>query len=188
MTTMMSLTPQTTMQDVLAAFPGARRALFRKYHLGGCSSCGFEMTETLGRLCARSNNLDVTEVIEHIQTSHELDRQMEITPKSLSERRQRGEPMRLLDIRTHEEWDAVRIERAEFVNQDLVQSLMGRCPKDTLIVFYDHDGKSSLDATSYFVGHGFVNAKYLRGGIDAWAVEVDSKVPRYKLESANTRS
>ena len=185
MTATMSLTPQTTMQDVLAAFPGARRALFRKYHLGGCSSCGFEMAETLGGLCARSNDLDVAEVIEHIQSSHELDRQMEITPKDLSDRRQRGESMRLLDIRTHEEWDAVRIEGAEFVNQDLVQSLMGSCPKDSLIVFYDHDGKSSLDATSYFVGHGFVNAKYLRGGIDAWATEVDSALPRYKLETAN---
>ena len=178
----MDLNPQTTMQDVLAAFPGARRALFRKYHLGGCSSCGFEMTETLGGLCARSNNLEVTEVIEHIQTSHELDRQMEITPEDLAKRRELGESMRLLDIRTHEEWDAVRIEGAEFVNQNLVQSLMGRCPKETLIVFYDHDGKSSLDATSYFVGHGFVNAKYLRGGIDAWSAEVDPKLPRYQLE------
>ena len=28
------------MRDVLAAYPGARRALFRKYHIGGCSSRG----------------------------------------------------------------------------------------------------------------------------------------------------
>ena len=180
----MDLNSQNTMQDVLAAFPGARRALFRKYHLGGCSSCGFEMTETLGGLCARSNNLDVSEVIEHIRTSHELDRQMEITPQDLAERRQRGEPMRLLDIRTREEWDAVRIEGAEFVNQDLVQTLMSKCPRETLVVFYDHDGKSSLDATSYFAGHGFTNARYLRGGIDAWSAEVDSRLPRYKLEAA----
>ena len=180
----MELTGQTTMEDILAAFPGARRALFRKYHLGGCSSCGFEMTETLGGLCARSSNLDVTEVIEHIQTSHQLDQQMEMTPQDLADRRQHGEPMRLLDIRTREEWDAVRIDGAEFVNQDLVQTLMGKCPREALVVFYDHDGKSSLDATSYFVGHGFVNAKYLRGGIDAWSAEVDLKLPRYKLEKA----
>jgi hypothetical protein len=29
------------MSAVLENFPGARRALFRKYHIGGCSSCGF---------------------------------------------------------------------------------------------------------------------------------------------------
>ncbi|HIG82060.1 MAG TPA: rhodanese-like domain-containing protein, partial [Verrucomicrobiales bacterium] len=28
------------MEEVLTVFPGARRALFRKYHIGGCSSCG----------------------------------------------------------------------------------------------------------------------------------------------------
>ena len=64
------------MADVLAAFPGARRALFRKYHLGGCSSCGFQPTETLGQLCERNGPLPVAEVIAHIQASHEQDRQI----------------------------------------------------------------------------------------------------------------
>ncbi len=65
------------MGDVLAAYPGARRALFRKYHIGGCSSCGFAPEETLGQLCARNGNLSVDEVITHIQASHETDRQAE---------------------------------------------------------------------------------------------------------------
>ena len=74
------------MGDVLAAYPGARRALFRKYHIGGCSSCGFAPEETLGQLCARNGNLNVDEVIAHIQASHEADRQLEITPKEVAER------------------------------------------------------------------------------------------------------
>ena len=104
--------------------------------------------------------------------------------EELADHRARGEPLRLLDIRTREEWDAVHLDGAEFVNQELVQSLMGKAPRDALLVFYDHDGSASLDAAAYFAGHGFTNAKYLRGGIDAWAQEVDAKVPRYKLESA----
>lgn len=179
-----SLSPQTTMQDVLAAFPGARRALFRKYHLGGCSSCGFQPTETLGQLCERNGPLPVAEVIAHIQASHEQDRQIEITPRELADRRARGETVRLLDIRTREEWDAIHLDGAEFVNQELVQSLMGTAARDALLVFYDHDGSASLDAAAYFAGHGFSQAKYLRGGIDAWAQEVDAKVPRYKLENS----
>src|SRR5437762_764424 len=97
-----SLTPTTTMQDVLAAFPGARRALFRRYHIGGCSSCGFEPDETLGQLCARNGNLDPAEAIAQIQFSHEADRQLEITPREVTERRARGEQIRLLDLRTRE--------------------------------------------------------------------------------------
>ncbi len=29
---------ESPMREVLAAFPGAQRALFRRYHIGGCSS------------------------------------------------------------------------------------------------------------------------------------------------------
>ncbi len=172
------------MQEVLAAYPGARRALFRRYHIGGCSSCGFQPDETLAQVCARNGGLSVDEVIAQIQTGYEQDRQMEISPREVADRRARGETVRLLDIRTREEWDATRIEGTEFVNQELVQTLMGKSPREALLVFYDHDGKASLDAAAYFVGHGFTNAKYLRGGIDAWSQEVDSRIPRYRLEAA----
>jgi len=180
----MALAGTTTMEQVLGAYPGARRALFRKYHLGGCSSCGFAPDETLGQLCVRNGNLSVDEVIAHIQASHETDQQLEIAPKEVVERRTRGEKVRLLDLRTREEWDAIHLDGAEFVTQDLIQRLMGKDGQDGLLVFYDHRGASSIDAAAYFAGHGFANARYLRGGIDAWSVEVDPKVPRYKLETA----
>ena len=31
------------MGEVLEVFPGAQRALFRQYHIGGCGSCGFSL-------------------------------------------------------------------------------------------------------------------------------------------------
>ena len=45
----------------------------------------------------------------------------------------------------------------------------------------DHQGKNALDAAAYFMGHGLQNVRCLRGGIDAWAQEVDPKVRRYKV-------
>ena len=180
----MTLAGATTMEQVLVAYPGARRALFRKFHLGGCSSCSFAPDETLAQLCGRSGNLNVEEVIAHIQSSHEADCQLEIGPKEVVEHRTRGEKVRLLDLRTREEWDAIHLDGAEFVTQDLIQRLMGKDGQDGLLVFYDHSGASSIDAAAYFAGHGFANARYLRGGIDAWSVEVDPKEPRYKLETA----
>lgn len=172
------------MEQVLAVYPGARRALFRKYHIGGCSSCGFTPDETLAQLASRNGNLNVDEIISHIQTAAEIDKQLEITPKNVADRRARGEKIRLLDLRTREEWDAVHLEGADFVTQDLIQRLMGKEGQEGLLVFYDHSGASSIDAAAYFAGHGFTNARFLRGGIDAWAQEVDPKVPRYKLETA----
>jgi rhodanese-related sulfurtransferase len=125
----------------------------------------------------------VEEVIAHIQIGHEADKQLEIAPKEVTERRARGEKVRLLDLRTREEWEAVHLDGAEFVTQDFIQRLMGKEGKEGLLVFYDHSGASSIDAAAYFAGHGFTNTRYLRGGIDAWSVEVDPKVPRYKLET-----
>ena len=69
------------MRDLLVQFPGAQRALFRKYHIGGCSSCGFAPDETLAGVCARNDNLNVEEVIDHIVASHEADDAMQIEPQ-----------------------------------------------------------------------------------------------------------
>lgn len=176
-----NLGPDSTMQQVLDAFPGARRALFRKYHLGGCSSCGFQPDETLGALCARNGGLDVTEVAAHIQSSHAQDQQMLITAGDLAERRRGATPPRVLDIRSREEWDTARIEGSLLLTQELMQEILARWPRGELFVVCDHDGRQGLDAAAYFAGHGFIQVRCLRGGIDAWSQEVDPAVPRYTL-------
>ena len=177
-----TIDPNITMSDLLAQFPGAQRALFRRYHIGGCSSCGFAATETLAGVCARNDNLDIDEVVEHIIASDAADRAMEIEPQELSNRRATGTAVRLLDIRTREEFDAVKLSGARFFTQESMQEILAEWPREELIVIYDHQGTRSLDAAAYFQGQGFENVKSLRGGIDAWSREVDSSLPRYHLE------
>jgi len=175
------LTPQSTMAEVLQSHPGAQRALFKRYHIGGCSSCAFQPGETLEQLCRRNNNLDVKEMIEAIQTSHEQDAKILIAPAELASLRKQDHSLRLLDVRTREEYDAVRIEGAVLMSQQTMQEILGRWPRQELFVIYDHAGSQALDAAAYFAGHGFEQARCLRGGIDAWSREVDPKLPRYVL-------
>ena len=52
------LNPQSTMQQVLEACPGAQRALFQRYHISGCRSCGFSPDETLAGLAERNGGLE----------------------------------------------------------------------------------------------------------------------------------
>ena len=78
-----ALDPDLPMRDLLAVYPGAQRALFRKYHVGGCSSCGFAPAETLAQICARNEHMDLAEVAAFLQTSQEEDRAMQITPGEL---------------------------------------------------------------------------------------------------------
>ena len=178
------INPQITMSELLARYPGAQRALFRKYHIGGCSSCGFQSNETLAGVCARNENLDVDEVTEHILASDAADRAMQIEPRDLAERLAAGERINLLDIRTREEFEAVKLPGAHLFTQEFMQEILARWPREELLVIYDHQGMRSMDAAAYFQGHGFEQIKSLRGGIDAWSAEIDPKLPRYHLESA----
>jgi len=170
------------MNQVLQTYPGAQRALFRRYHIGGCSSCAFQPDETLEQLCQRNNNLDVHEVIAHLQSSHEEDERMQIPAKELAALMKQQPPARLLDVRTSEEWDAVRIEGAVRMSQESMQEILGKWPREELLVIYDHRGAQGLDAAAYFMGQGFKTVRCLRGGIDAWSQEVDPSLPRYTLE------
>lgn len=176
-----SLSPDTTLAEVLRAYPGAQRALFARYHVGGCSACAFQPTETIEQLCVR-NQLSVPEVIEHIESSHGEDIRLQISPQELADALGAGGGLKLLDARTREEHEAVKIPGAVLVTQEQVQEAFNTWPKETLIVLYDHTGGRSMDVAAYFLGHGFTNTKCLAGGIDAYSREVDASLPRYRVE------
>lgn len=169
------------MREVLEAFPGAQRALFRRYHIGGCSSCGFAPDETLAQVCARNGNLDVAEVLAHIRSSHEQDAKILISPKDLAELLLQDKSVKLIDVRSREEFEAVHLEGSVLLSQDVMREMMASGSNTNPIVVVDHQGRNGLDAAAYFTGHGLQNVRCLRGGIDAWALEVDSKMRRYKL-------
>jgi rhodanese-related sulfurtransferase len=176
-----TINPQSMMSQVLEAYPGAQRALFRRYHIGGCSSCAFRPEETLAQVCERNAGLNVDEVLEHIKSSHEQDAKIFIAPKELADWRTRDSSVRLVDVRSREEFEAVHIDGSMLLSQDVMRQVMADGSNNRPLVIVDHQGKQGLDAAAYFMGHGLQNVRCLRGGIDAWSQEVDSKVRRYRL-------
>ncbi len=176
-----TITGDSPMQAVLHIFPGSQRALFRKYHIGGCSSCGFQPEETLAEVCERNGNLPIANVLEQIRQSHEEDARILIEPSDLTKRRDNGEDVRVVDIRSREEFEAVHIDGSKLLTQELMQEILGSWDNEQLFVIVDHLGGKCLDAAAYYLGHGMPNVRALRGGIDAWSLEVDSAVRRYTL-------
>jgi rhodanese-related sulfurtransferase len=173
--------PDSTMDKLLGVYPGAQRALFRKYHIGGCASCGFQPAETLDQVCKRNGIANIAEVLEHIKASHEQDAQILIEPKALGEWLKEDKSPRLLDVRSREEFDTVHIEGSVLLSQPVMQEILAEGTNSRPLVIIDHQGKTALDATAYFMGHGLTQVRCLRGGIDAWSQEVDSRLPRYRL-------
>lgn len=169
------ITVETPMGTIMETLPGAKRALFAAYHLGGCSSCAFSNDETLTDL-ARRSDLNAEEVLAHLMASHEHDRQMLVGPVEV-----KLDEWRVIDVRTREEHEAVAIPGSEFLTQELQQKVFAGDP-EIRILLYDHQGKHVLDQVAWFRGHGLKQTFGLRGGIDAWSVEVDSSLQRYRLE------
>jgi rhodanese-related sulfurtransferase len=166
-----------TMEQVLRVYPSAQRDLFQQYHIGGCSSCGFQPEDTLAAVCV-SHSLEVDEVVTFIEASQEVQRQLEVTPQVVAQQLKTGE-VRLLDVRRPEEYAIAKIAESTLIDQDLAKEIIERWPKDTAIVTVCHHGIRSLDAAAYIKGHGFRNVKSMKGGIDAWSVQIDASVPRY---------
>jgi rhodanese-related sulfurtransferase len=179
-TTMPKVTGSSTMQEVIDAYPSAQRALFRRYHIGGCQSCGYQPEETLVAVTQRHGIEDLDEVLRFIEEAEQSDRRMQMSVQEVAGAVASATPPRLLDVRTPQEWELARIEGARLVDEKLAQEMM-RWPKDTPIVFVCHVGDRSLDAAAYFAGHGFRNARSMTGGIDAWSREVDPSVPQYEV-------
>ncbi len=181
MTTPHAIDARSAMREVLEVYPGAQRALFRHYHIGGCSQCAFQPEETLGQVCQRNGGLDAGQVLDCIRSSHEEDVRILIEPKALAEWRQREPSLRLVDVRSREEFEAVHIEGAVLLSQPVMREILSEGTNSRALVITDHQGKQALDAAAYFIGHGLQNVHALRGGVDAWATEVDTGMRRYRV-------
>jgi len=176
------ITGDSTMGEVLQAYPSAQRALFKQYHIGGCNSCGYEISDRLEDVARSHKNLDINEVIAFLKDAEEIDRRAQVSPAEVAAALKSDKSPRLLDVRTPAEWELARIEGATLMTE-MVAEIVMRWPHDTPMVFYCHVGQRSHDAASYFAGHGFTEARSMIGGIDAWSVDVDPSVSRYELKS-----
>jgi rhodanese-related sulfurtransferase len=171
-----------TMEAIQAVHPAARRALFRAYHIGGCSSCGYRPEETLAQVCARNDGIDPAAAIQTILQAQADEDKLQVNASDLHARLARGESIQLVDIRSREEYEAVSIPGSLLLTQELSQELLHGPDGSGTVVLIDHAGLHVMDAVAYFIGHGRKNTLGLRGGIDAWAVEIDPAMPRYLLE------
>ena len=125
---MKNLDASTPMESLLTAFPGAKRALFARYHIGGCSSCAYRDDETLQQVCER-NEIAVTEVIQHILHSHTADAAMLLSAKEAKKQLDQGTKIIFLDIRTREEHEAVSIPQSNLMTPEIRKCRVFISPK-----------------------------------------------------------
>ena len=104
----------------------------------------------------------------------------EITPEEVKTKLDAGEAFRLLDVREPWESETAAIAGAMLISMGDVPSRAHQelDPEDHIIVICHH-GVRSMNVTVWLRQQGFENVQSMRGGIDAWSLRVDQRVPLY---------
>jgi rhodanese-related sulfurtransferase len=105
----------------------------------------------------------------------------QISVRQLADRLADGQPVYLLDVRQPQEHETAKLPDSHLIPLDELSARAKeiRPPKDALLVVYCHHGIRSLSGAAILEQHGFTNVVSLAGGIDAWSLHIDRKVPRY---------
>jgi len=102
----------------------------------------------------------------------------EITPRELAARLEGGDVL-LVDVREPFELDICRLEGALHIPLRQLPRRLGELDSSREIVTVCHRGNRSLRARDLLKGAGVGRVRSLRGGVDAWATEIDPSMERY---------
>ncbi len=104
-----------------------------------------------------------------------------ISPIEVKEKLDQGESIVLLDIREDQEVEITSLNGALHIPMEDISiryKEISDDPNAEIVVFCHHGIRSEMVMHQLW-GLGYQNAKNMLGGIDAWSVEIDPKVPRY---------
>jgi adenylyltransferase/sulfurtransferase len=138
------------------------------------------------RIC--SDSPSITELIDYEEfcgvPGHDLEEdrlpsEWEIEPHQVASRLKKGETLRLIDVREPHELQISKIEGTQLIPLGSLASEMHRLDSAEEIILICKSGSRSARALELLAGAGFKKLKNMRGGINAWAEQVETSLPRY---------
>jgi sulfur-carrier protein adenylyltransferase/sulfurtransferase len=103
----------------------------------------------------------------------------DITAQELSQRLKNGSSLRLIDVREPHELEISQIEGADLIPLGQLAGRLSELDSAQEIVLFCKSGTRSTRALELLASAGFRKVRNLKGGINAWAKEVDSSLPVY---------
>jgi adenylyltransferase/sulfurtransferase len=135
-----------------------------------------------------SKDPEITELIDyeafcgvpgHDHDEGRLAEDWEISAPALSASLNSNEPIRMIDVREPHELKISSIPEAELIPLGTLAARMHELDSADSFVLICKSGTRSARALELLAGAGFKKLKNLRGGINAWAREVDTSLPMY---------
>ena len=103
----------------------------------------------------------------------------DITAPELASRLSAGNGLRLLDVREPHELEISRLEGADLIPLGQLAARLSELDSAQEMVVFCKSGTRSARALELLASAGFRKVKNLKGGINAWAREVDPSMPVY---------
>src|SRR4051812_25227034 len=104
-----------------------------------------------------------------------------ISAQDLKEMLDAGKDPYLVDVREPVEYEIVKIPGGVLIPKDRILSgeALAELPQDKPLVLYCRTGVRSAEALAAVKAAGFRDAVHVRGGVTAWATQVDPSLPTY---------
>lgn len=104
---------------------------------------------------------------------------LQISVQQVAERLKSQPRPKLLDTREQPEFDIVHLPGSVLVTQEVLDDLLQNGDRNAEMICICHHGIRSLNAVRFLRQQGFVNCRSMRGGLEAWALEIDQTMRRY---------
>ncbi|MDD2694604.1 MAG: molybdopterin-synthase adenylyltransferase MoeB [Anaerolineales bacterium] len=131
---------------------------------------------------------EVTELIDyeafcgvpgHDRDEGEVGGGWDIAASDLAKRLKVGNHIRLIDVREPHELEISHLEGAQLIPLGQLAARLSELDSAQEIVLFCKSGTRSARALELLLSAGFRKVKNLKGGINAWAREVDPRLPIY---------
>lgn len=178
---MSKFTATTSLSQLMRVFPGFANFL----NPGGEQEINDLLSRLLGadagldEFC-RLSGRDTEQTIVIVNEAFENWLRSETSVRELSAlQTHESSELLLIDIREPWEMETAQIPGSLRFQETDQTELLQTASRYKHVIVYCHHGIRSLYATTYFRENGVPQALSLRGGIDAYSVEVDQSIPRY---------
>ena len=108
-----------------------------------------------------------------------IERPADVTAVELKRRLDSGEALHLIDVREPYEAKICQIDGAQLLPLGTLPKRLEELRRDDTYVIHCRSGARSAEAVDVLTQAGFSDVHNLRGGILAWAQQVDPQMPVY---------
>jgi adenylyltransferase/sulfurtransferase len=140
-----------------------------------CPSCGSAPTirmliaENYSTACEPPAPAAAPRDIPWEVTVQEAKQQLDATP---------GQTL-VIDVREPYEWGICRLAEAEHIPMRQIPARLAELPRDKHLLIVCHSGVRSMRVTEFLRAQGLPAVSNIAGGVDAWAEQIDPRMPRY---------